>query len=279
MNKTVLIFLLLLANGALAQSSLETITVFFDSNEFTLQSEQKVNIISFFSAENTIIESITVEGFCDDIGSNEANIELSKKRAISVENFIKKEFNAIATIVEGKGEIALSNTTSIEQERKKNRKVTIQIAFTKINNEAGNNEKIIKDIYSTYKTFSDKLEVGDKIIIKKLFFKGGSTLFQEEAEAEEELKKIVDFLLLNPNVSIEIQGHVCCIPTQYKDAYDRVSGKTNLSETRSKKIYDYLIGKGISGDQITHKGYGRQFPIPDAEEPFNKRVEILITKI
>jgi outer membrane protein OmpA-like peptidoglycan-associated protein len=119
MNKTVLIFLLLLANDALAQSSLETITVFFDSNEFTLQSEQKVNIISFFSAENTIIESITVEGFCDDIGSNEANIELSKKRAISVENFIKKEFNAIATNVEGKGEIALSNTTSMNKNERK----------------------------------------------------------------------------------------------------------------------------------------------------------------
>jgi len=279
MNKTWLIFLLLLANRVPGQSTLETITVFFNSNEFTLQSEQKANIIPFFSAENTIIESITIEGFCDDIGSNEANIELSKKRAISVENFIKKEFNAIATIVEGKGEIALSTTTSIEQERKNNRKVTIQIAFTKIDKVAGSNEKNVKDIYSTYKTFSDKLAVGDKIIIKKLFFKGGSTLFQEEEEEEEELKKIVDFLIQNPNVSIEIQGHVCCIPTQYKDAYDRISGKTNLSETRSKKIYDYLIEKGISGDRITHKGYGRQFPIPDAEEPFNKRVEILITKI
>lgn len=278
MNKT-LILLVLLSNLLFAQNTNETITVFFDSNDFTLQSEQKVKLISFFSLENTIVKSISIEGFCDDIGSSEDNYILSKKRAVSVENFIQKEFNATIKIVEGKGEIALSNTIPIEQERKNNRKVTIQIAYTKMDKDSVITKKTIKDIYSNYKTFSDDLKVGDKVIIKKLFFKGGSTIFEEAEEAEAELKKIVDFLVLNPNVSIEIQGHVCCIPPQYKDAFDRVSGKTNLSETRSQKIYDYLIEKGISSERMTHKGYGRQFPIPDAEEQFNKRVEILITKI
>ena len=270
---------LLLGNHVFAQNSVETITVFFASNEFTLQSEQKEKLSSFFSAENTIIETISIEGFCDDIGSSEDNYILSKNRAISVKNFLQKEFNATVKTIEGKGEIALQNTISVEQERKNNRKVTIQIAYSKKDTDSGSTPKTSKDIYSNYKSFSDDLKVGDKVIINKLFFKGGSTFFNEEEEAEAELKKIVAFLVLNPNVSIEIQGHVCCIPPQYKDAFDRVSGKTNLSETRSQKIYDYLIEKGISSERMTHKGYGRQFPILGADEQFNKRVEILITKI
>lgn len=274
-----ILLLLLLSKCLFAQNTNETITVFFNSNDFNLYSEQKEQLNSFFSAENNIIESVSIEGFCDDIGTYEDNYILSKKRANSVENFIQKEFNVKSGIVEGKGEIALSNTISIEEERKNNRKVILQISYKKITKDSVDAEKKPIDIYSNYKTFSDNLKVGDKIIIKKLFFKGGTTLFHEEEEAEAELKKMVDFLNLNATLSIEIQGHVCCIPPSYKDAFDKISGKTNLSETRSQKIYDYLIEKGISSDRLTHKGYGRQFPIEGADEKFNKRVEILITKM
>jgi outer membrane protein OmpA-like peptidoglycan-associated protein len=273
------LLLLLLSKCLFAQNTNETITVFFDSNDFNLNSEQKKQLITFFSAENTFVESISIEGFCDDIGSYEDNTILSKKRANSVGNFMQKEFNANIKIVEGKGEIALSNTIPIEQERKNNRKVTLQILYKKIKKAAVETEKKPIDIYSNYKTFSDDLKVGDKIIIKKLFFKGGLTDFEEEEEADAELKKIVDYLSINATVSIEIQGHVCCISASFKDAYDKFTGRNNLSETRAQKIFDYLLEKGISSDRMTYKGYGKQFPIEGADEQFNKRVEILITKI
>jgi outer membrane protein OmpA-like peptidoglycan-associated protein len=88
--KKILFLVLFFSNYLFAQNTNETITVFFDSNDFTLQSEQKEKLISFFSSENTIVKSISIEGFCDDIGSSRDNYILSKKRAISVENFIQR---------------------------------------------------------------------------------------------------------------------------------------------------------------------------------------------
>ena len=133
--------------------------------------------------------------------------------------------------------------------------------------------------YKNYKTFSDKLVVGDKIIIKNLLFKGNLTIFEDPEEAIIELEKIVVYLNENPNTTIEIQGHVCCIGSAHSDAHDRFTGKNNLSHTRAQKVYDYLIEKGIAPNRMSHKGYGRKFPIPGGIESDNKRVEILITKI
>jgi outer membrane protein OmpA-like peptidoglycan-associated protein len=270
---------LFFSNYLFAQNTKETITVFFDSNNFSLKLEEKDKLISFFSNENTIVESISIKGYCDDIGSSEDNYILSKNRANSVATFIKTEFNSILKSLEGKGEIALSNNSSVEQERKNNRKATLEILYSKSNKNSDEDEKTTKDAFSNYKSFSDDLKVGDKIIIDNLLFVGSLTVFEYKEDAEQALQKIVAYLKNNPSYTIEIQGHVCCISASFKDAYDRDSGKNNLSETRAEKIYDYIIEKGISSERMTHKGYGRQFPILGADEQFNKRVEILITKI
>lgn len=121
--------------------------------------------------------------------------------------------------------------------------------------------------------------MGDKIILNKILFKGSLTFFLDEESATKEIEKIAFYLKEHPTMCIEIQGHVCCISESFSDAYDRVSQKNNLSETRAEQIYDLLVEKGISSERMTHHGYSRQFPIPGEEEHLNKRVEILITKI
>ena len=261
-----------------SQEEQKSIVVLFNSNEFTLSSEARTTLSAFFSDETLVISSISIEGFCDDVGSIENNLILSTNRAQSVANYLKKEFNLNCNSILGKGELPLMNS-SVDESRKNNRKAVIEITFSKSSEENIVSNKDSENHYKNYKTFSDKLVVGDKIIIKNLLFKGSLTIFEDPEEAIIELDKIVTYLNENPNTTIEIQGHVCCIGSAHSDAHDRFSGKNNLSHTRAQKVYDYLIEKGISPNRMTHMGYGRKFPIPGGIESDNKRVEILITKI
>ncbi|GAA4051424.1 OmpA family protein [Flavobacterium chungnamense] len=261
-----------------SQEEQKSIVVLFNSNEFALSSEAEGTLSAFFSDETLVISSISIEGFCDDVGSDENNLILSTNRAQSVENFLKKEFNLNCNSILGKGELPLMNS-SVDESRKNNRKAILKITFSKSSEENILSNKDSEKRYKNYKTFSDKLVVGDKIIIKNLLFKGSLTIFENPEEAIIELEKIVTYLNENPNTTIEIQGHVCCIGSAHSDAHDRFSGKNNLSHTRAQKIYDYLIEKGISTSRMTHMGYGRKYPIPGGIESDNKRVEILITKV
>ncbi len=278
--KPFLFISLLFSSFLFGQNTKELVTILFDSNESAIKSSEKEKLVSFFSNEDLNIQSITIKGYCDDIGTSESNLVLSLARAKSVEEFLKNKFYLTSNATIGKGEIALTAHALEEETRKNNRKVVIEVTFSKASSLAVNNQsKTSENVFSEYKSFSDKLVVGDKIMVNKILFMGSLTTFEDPEQAELELAKIVTFLKNNPTYAIEIQGHVCCISASFNDAYDRFSGKNNLSETRAEKIYNLLIEKGISGDRMTHRGYGRQFPIPGAEEHFNKRVEILITKI
>jgi outer membrane protein OmpA-like peptidoglycan-associated protein len=279
MNKFLFIFLFvsLYTNS---QEKTNTISVYFNSNSSDLTTIESEVLSNLFSDETLIFSTINVHGFCDDIGSFESNMILSEKRAQYVSDLLRNKFKLNVLISLGKGEIAIENSSSnLDEIRKNNRRVTVFYTYTEAkSNNSINIEKSNQEL-SYYKTFNDKLIIGDKIILKNLLFEGGLTVFQKEEDAKIELDKIIEYLNKNPNATIEIQGHVCCIGIGHGDAYDKVSGKVNLSHTRAKKIYNYLVEKGISKNRMTYMGYGRKFPIPNGVEENNRRVEILITKI
>ena len=268
----------LIACGFVTYSlSAQVHNVYFESNSFLLNETQKATLSSLFSSEEEVYTTISVEGFCDDIGSVESNQILSQKRANEVANFLQNELHLAVSNSIGKGEIYLpENTQNADEIRKNNRVVKISFSKEMVDVKINSAEK--KPTQTNYKTFSDELKKGDRIIVNNLIFMGSLTHFQSPEEAEVELQKIVTYLNAHPTTKIEIQGHVCCISNSFKDAYDRNSKKNNLSETRAKKIYDYFIEKGIASDRMSHKGYGRKFPIVGGDESDNKRVEILIVE-
>lgn len=265
------LILLLVFNFGFSQINKDSISLFFETNQFELNQENKQVLQFFIENKNLEIESFSAIGFCDDVGSEETNRILSKNRANSVSNFIFKnfQFNSIST--EGKGEIALSSKENIDKQRAQNRRVEVVFYYKKIEEKPKP-----KEAFSNYKNWGESLQVGDKLIIQNLLFIGSSTAFEEPEIAEIELQKIVTYLQQNPATKIEIQGHVCCITKSFKDARDVHSGKNNLSETRAKRIYDYFISNKIDSERMTYKGYGRQQPIPNGIESKNKRVEIVI---
>lgn len=278
MNRIHLLFLFC-CSFLYSQEEKKSIEVFFNSNESSISYEAETILTTFFSDETIVISSVSIEGYCDDVGSLQSNLILSTNRAQTVANFIKREFNLNCNSVLGKGELLLKSNSSVDEIRKNNRKAIIEIVFFKSSEQNVKSNIDSENRYKNYKTFSDKLVVGDKIIIKNLLFEGGLTIFENPDEAQIELDKIVKYLNDNPNTTIEIQGHVCCIGSAHSDARDRLSGKNNLSHTRAQKVFEHLIEKGIATNRMTHIGYGRKFPIPDGIESENKRVEILITKI
>lgn len=105
-----------------------------------------------------------------------------------------------------------------------------------------------------------------------IYFAGGLAIILEESMPR--LKRLKDFLLLNPGISIEVQGHV-------NDEGGNSLSSQRLSKKRAKRIVDYLISCGIEPERLSAVGFGNTKPMfanPESEEQkeANRRVEVKI---
>lgn len=135
----------------------------------------------------------------------------------------------------------------------------------------------------------DIISVGDRLVLKKVYFYNNTYAFKPEAD--EELNQLYEFLRQNPTVKIEIEGHAANNTEDIRpDPNFRGQGKEwnfkgssyKLSEKRAEAVKDFLKEKGIHKKRVTTVGYGdTRKRVPDAStfEEFeqNMRVEILIT--
>lgn len=116
----------------------------------------------------------------------------------------------------------------------------------------------------------DPIEIGKKVILKNIFF--DTNKFDLKTESKSELKKIIEFLNLNPTVRIEISGHT---DNQGNDQINQA-----LSENRAKAVYQYLVNNGVIAQKLLYKGYGKTQPIApnttDDGRALNRRTEFKI---
>ncbi len=117
------------------------------------------------------------------------------------------------------------------------------------------------------------LAPGKKMKLSGLRFQEDSKSFLPISKVA--LKRLLDFMVVNSDVKIEIQGHVNA------PGYGSKRRVMRLSEERAKMAHDYLIKNGISSDRVSYKGFGNTqmvYPKPTtpAEEDVNRRVEIMI---
>jgi len=118
----------------------------------------------------------------------------------------------------------------------------------------------------------EPIRVGKSFTIEQIEFKPGTSEFYKNSEPR--LRRLRDFMALNSDIKIEIQGHV------FSMEENSLSGQ-KLSEARALRVYNYLILNGISKTRMTTKGFGNTkpiFPNPklSIEEQMNRRVEIKI---
>lgn len=118
----------------------------------------------------------------------------------------------------------------------------------------------------------EPLGEGKSMQIDEIEFYPGSSEFLPTAEPK--LRRLRDFLALNSNVKVEIQGHV------HATGENTFAGQ-KLSEARAKRVLIYLVQNGIDKNRLTSVGLGNTKPIFEnakfaSEEQANRRVEIKV---
>lgn len=112
--------------------------------------------------------------------------------------------------------------------------------------------------------------------IDNLYFVGNQAVLLEKSKPE--LPKLRHFLDMNPDMKIEIAGHVN-LPNEAP--VGKLTRHFVLSEERAKMVYSFLLENGITEERISWKGYGNhemRFPRAtlEQEQALNRRVEIRV---
>jgi outer membrane protein OmpA-like peptidoglycan-associated protein len=123
------------------------------------------------------------------------------------------------------------------------------------------------------------LQVGSIATITNLYFVGNEATLLKSSDTE--LAKILRFMNLNKDITIEIAGHVNAPGVEPKKLPKE---EFNISTKRAQTIRKFLIKNGFSEEKISSKGYGNSQmrypdPINDQQEELNRRVEIKVLGI
>lgn len=118
----------------------------------------------------------------------------------------------------------------------------------------------------------EKLSRGKSIKIENLEFKAGTSEIVPSSLPK--LKRLNDFLALNAEINVEIQGHVFLLGENTYMAQ-------RISEARARRVLKYLVENGIDKTRLKAVGYGNKKPIYENpkfyyEEQSNRRVEVVI---
>ncbi|MGG7034269.1 MAG: OmpA family protein [Flavobacterium sp.] len=283
-------------------SAQEQFSVYFDSNKYELNKSQIKRLNNWLEI-NKDSKVVGAYGFCDEDGSTLYNDTLSQRRVDFVYNLIKNKIK----IREDFKSISFGELHSQSKVKAENRKVTLYYILPKdFSHEAEIvkvKEPVAENPIETPKVEIPKKEVkypekmvfenpdgtettlvldtifmkrlasaakGDKLKVKNLNFVINT--FAIVAESRPKLYELLYVLKNNPNLKIEIQGHLCCNPVD----------KVDLSTQRAKAICNFLTSQGIERSRLSYKGFGSTMPIyplpekSEKERAENRRVEILI---
>ncbi len=279
MNKLFRFILIVLCFNIASSQSKLTHDVYFDTDKYDVPPTEENRLLLFISTLSDIdIESISIFGFCDDIGADEYNLKLSQQRADAIKAvFSNNEISeSLITNVDGKGEILLKivNEKNLLKIRGLNRKVEI---IVKPKPKVVEKKAVVETVKKkdVPEQIKGKLKVGDKIVFENILFKTGYATVTPDSKKT--LQAIANSLVERDDIYFTIQGHVCC--TQYtRDAVDRKTKKRNLSEARAKYVYNYFAKKGVDKKRMRYMGMRRKFPL-GGDPKFDRRVEILITYV
>lgn len=229
---------------------------YFNSNESEFTETEKLKIDDWIKLHPNLTV-LKVEGFCDWVGNNQYNTELSDKR-----------IQAVLSYLSGKVKIDKSfKKESFGKQFKQNEiqdlNRRVDVYFSDVVKVDDSTKILDKELHSA--------KVGEKINLRNLNFNGGTAVFKSHSYPV--LKDLLQTMKSNPNLKIEIQGHICC----YTESNDHdVSGKRALA------VYNYLIKSGIDKKRLKYKSFGGSKPIyaipeqNEEEREVNRRVEILI---
>jgi outer membrane protein OmpA-like peptidoglycan-associated protein len=247
--------------------------------------------------ENPLLH-IVITGHTDNVGPNDYNLELSRRRAESVGNYLSSkgiEKNRIRTKGYGSA-VPLANNNTVAGQIKNRR---VEYKFVPSNEDLPEKEIITEPVKEIAKVenpvqteipkkvekpveikkdlieksyFDEKSETGKNYILKNVRFESDKDLFLDGSSTE--LDKLLKYLNEDKSLNVIISGH-----TDIKGYKVR---NIQLSARRAAAICEYLVEKGIDRSRISFQGYGSEKPINsnDTEEgrDDNRRVEVRFFK-
>jgi len=290
------LILLMLMYGFTALSQEKTtdsLVIHFDYNRSAITPKSATILDSLLQVvPSTRIKQVSLYGHCDFIGSHKYNDSLSLQRIQATRTYLAEKGVDISrfTQITAFGKRKPLDIASTDNARTINRRVEIvvtqqpivQAAPPKVEIKAVEAEPARK---APQPAFSERVKdsavkAGSKLIIPNLIFEGGRHFLQQQSYPilQDLLKAMQD----NPNLVIEIHGHVCC-QQNGTDGHDDDLRTNDLSVQRAKTIYDYLVDKGIAKRRMEYKGFGSSqkiFPQERTPEEIaqNRRVEIKIIR-
>ena len=252
--KKILFLFLLLSSISFGQNKF---TVYFDTDLYQLQLSE-LNRLDVL-LKNKDLKFTKLIGYCDYRASNGYNDTLAFNRAKFVSHIIEKVADQKQISIEAKGENFEQNS-----DLALNRKVEIYYEETPI-------EVVEKVATNNLINQVSNAKVGDKLILKNLYFYDRSGILRPESKPV--MEELLAIMRANPKLKIEIQGHICCqLGTDVEDT----------ARTRALTVYNYLINKGIAVNRLSFKSFGSTKPIhkipekTEEERNENRRVEIQI---
>lgn len=115
-----------------------------------------------------------------------------------------------------------------------------------------------------------KAEKGKSFVIDNLYYTTNSAEITKESKVV--LSAFADYLLENPDINIEIQGHT--------DNVGNPKDNEALSSNRAYSVKQFLEEQKVPGKRIMAKGYGQNKPVADNKTESgrakNRRTEFLI---
>ena len=257
MKTKIYLLFLLFSLSNVAQGKFD---IYFDFDKYNLN-ETAIKKINSWIAQGKNYQVTKLYGFCDSKGTNLYNDTLALQRVNEVYNFLKESEIEVTKEIEIRGFGEDFEQSKIQGE---NRRVTLIFS----------EKEVPRIVESPEKKLSQQIKEskkGDLIKLNNIYFFNNSATVVSKSEPT--LYELLCAMQENPNLKIEIQGHICCKLETQVDL---------ISSARAKAVYNYLLRNKIARTRMTYKGYGVSRPIhkiPEEnslEEDENRRVEILI---
>lgn len=274
-----LFFVCLLWSGTIF--SQDQATFYFDVDQDYLNRTSEVKFTQWLQ-DNQQIKISRIEAYCDSTASFAYNKRLANSRAEHIkkrleENTILIDSTAIVIAFgedfEGASHHGIHRKVIIFYQETVRKSDLIIPSLVQNKNPVNPIEAQVTVTSKNLTTQLQEAKAGEFIILQNVNFKFNSEMMIDPAT--EILKELLRFMQLEPNLRIEIQGHICC----NSDPND-----IKLSARRAKAVRDYLISNGISQQRLSYKGFGSNKPLftlpekNEKERAANRRVEILIVQ-
>lgn len=265
----------------MSQYGFDTTAVYFDIGKDELSNEARRQLDSISHLINDTPRMMMLYGYADYLGEHSPNQSLSTRRAQQVKAYLMEQKFVPAHLflqVDGVGQVL--KKAKNEHGNQDYRRVDIYIKRLK---PVQSIEQIhAKDVQVNSNPEMVGIEALSHLAINEtltldniLFYPNVSTIIPSSFA---QLNDLYDYLKKYSTVKIQLEGHICCTDPHLTSG-PVFEQHLELSTNRARRVYSYLIEKGIDASRLSYKGFASTRPKvypekTEADQQLNRRVEV-----